>query len=75
MQVGKSIKDGWAITPLTELLIALCEVTVNNKYEMSTQPVREYPPRIGSIIKTFGDSGHLLGWGSDLAVIKGSSVN
>jgi hypothetical protein len=53
MQVGKSIKDGWAITPLTELLIALCEVTVNNKYEMSTQPVREYPPRIGSIIKTF----------------------
>ena len=32
------------MTPLTELLIALCEVTVNNNYEMSTQPMRDTRP-------------------------------
>ena len=48
------------MTPLTELLIALCEVTVNIKYEMSTPPVRDtVQNRLDH--HDVRDSGHLLG--------------
>jgi hypothetical protein len=49
------------MTPLTELLIALCEAPVNNKYEMSTQRPCEIPVQNRLDHQDVRDSGHLLG--------------
>jgi hypothetical protein len=40
VQAGKSITDGWAVTLLIGSLIALCEVTVNSNYDMSSRIIR-----------------------------------